>query len=204
MQLFFIRHFESQANAAGILGGCLDYPLTESGREHAASAAERFLAGTTISTIISSPLTRARETAAPFAQLSGAAVRTDSALREQDMGIFSGKTYSWAEAHPAYEHDRAARWDWVPPGGESYHMIADRLRPFFLQLEQEAAENDRILVVTHAVTLRLVQALLERTLPSYPVALARNGEIIETDYQGLGHVHSLQFRYCGQDRDSRE
>lgn len=205
MTLSFIRHFESEANAASILGGQLDYRLTAKGRAEAALTASRVLAENGVDRIISSPLSRAFETAAPFAAASGIETQTDNALIEQDMGIFSGKTYEWSEAHPAYELNKTARWDWVPPGGESYQMIADRLRPFFLNLEKRGiAGHERILVVTHAVTLRLIQALLENTIPAYPTRLARNGEILETEYRGLGAVHAFTRKYYGKDAEGKE
>lgn len=205
MTLSFIRHFESEANAANILGGCIDYRLTAKGRTQAEATAARVLAEKGIDRIISSPLSRALETAEPFARASGIKPQTDGALIEQNMGIFSGKTYEWSESHPAYELDKTARWDWVPPEGESYRMIAERLRPFFLGLDRlGTGQNERILVVTHAVTLRLIQALLENTLPVYPTRLARNGEILETEYRGLGTAHTFTYKYYGEDTVGKE
>jgi len=205
MILSFIRHFESEANAANILGGCIDYRLTATGKDQAAAVASLFLGDSTIDRIISSPLSRALETAAPFARISGLEPQTDVSLLEQNMGIFSGKTYAWAETHPDYELDKTARWDWMPPGGESYRMIAERLRPFFTRLEINSLKSEeRILVVTHAVTLRLIQALLEDTIPAYPTRLARNGEILETEYRGLGKKHEFIFKYFGSDTTGKE
>jgi broad specificity phosphatase PhoE len=113
------------------------------------------------------------------------------------MGAFAGKTYAEAEADPAYELDRSRRWDWSPPGGESYRAIAWRLRPFFARLD--ARSEKRILIVTHAVALRLIVAILEDSLPAYPVALARNAEILEVDYRGLGQRHEITSHYYGKD-----
>lgn len=207
MIVSFIRHFESEANAANVLAGQLDYRLSDRGRKDAALTAEKFLAESPITRIISSPLVRALETAAPFAQATQIEPEIEPAITEQNMGIFSGKTYPWAEAHPNYEQNKSARWDWVPPGGESYRMIAERLSSFFGRLDSLNGRmnvEDRVLVVTHAVTLRLIQAILEDTVPRYPTKLARNGEILETLYRGNGTPHEIAFRYFGSDADGRE
>jgi broad specificity phosphatase PhoE len=202
-----MRHAESEANALNVLAGRIDYPLTARGLEEAQAVARAFVPSHPLGAILSSPLARARQTAEPFAAMSGLAPESDEALVEQDMGIFAGKTYAEAEADPAYERERSRRWDWAPPGGgESYRMIADRLRPFFARLDAMVgayADKGGILVVTHAVTLRLVRALLEDSLPSYHVALARNAEILEVEYRGLGVRHEVGSHYYGKESEGR-
>lgn len=201
MRLYFIRHAESEANTRDILAGRLDYPLSARGESDAEAVARAFVPGHPFEAIISSPLLRARRTAEPFARMTSLAVEVDEALLEQDMGTFAGKTYAEAEADPDYEKDKSRRWDWSPPGGESYRSIADRLRPFFVRLD--GRREPRILVVTHAVTLRLVVALLEDILPSYPTTLARNAEILEVEYGGLGRKHGISSHYYGSDIESK-
>jgi broad specificity phosphatase PhoE len=87
-----------------------------------------------------------------------------------------------------------ARWEWVPEGGgESYKTVADRVRVFFEWLQQSTiSDEDTILVVTHAVTMRMIRALLENTIPSYPESIAANGEIWRTRYKGLGITHEIE------------
>ncbi len=210
MKIYFMRHAESEANAQDILAGRHEYPLTARGAADAEAIAAAFLPSRKIDTIISSPLLRARQTGAPFARMTGLSLNIDDALVEQDMGFFSGKTYSEVEADPDYEHDKTRRWGWAPPnGGESYEMIAERLRPFFKWLEPKTnghshkAESPAALVVTHAVTLRLVVGLLEDTLPSYPTKLVRNGEILEVDFKGLGQRHAIKSHYYGNQTEAK-
>jgi broad specificity phosphatase PhoE len=131
------------------------------------------------------------------------------------MGIFAGRSYEWAEAQNSYELDKSKRWYWTPPGGESYGQIAERLSPFFDRLPALATElgggatgdgggRIDVLVVTHAVTLRLVQATLEASLPVYPERLARNGEILEALWRGRGQRHQVAFRYYGSQTTAHE
>lgn len=201
MLLYFLRHAESEANANDILAGRLDYSLSPHGMRDAEAVALAFCPSHPIDAMISSPLCRARQTAEPFAHMTRLTLEVDEALIEQDMGIFSGKTYAEAEADPAYELDKSRRWDWEPPGGESYGAIAKRLRPFFSRLDER--RESRILIVTHAVTLRLIVALLRDTLPVYPTALARNAEILEVDYAGIGAKHEITSHYYGDDIEAK-
>jgi broad specificity phosphatase PhoE len=203
LTLYIMRHAESEANAAGILAGQIDYPLTERGRADAAAVADAFLRGRRLDRVIASPLIRARQTAAPFAAAAGLTVETEAALLEQDMGIFAGKTYAWSEAHPAYMADRAKRWDWRPPDGESYRMIAERLAPWFAGLDREAGRAGAWLVVTHAVTIRLIAGILAGTLPEYPEKILRNGEMLTVDYRGGGFRHEPDTLYFGADAVGR-
>jgi len=206
MKLFLIRHAQSEANALDLLAGRLDYSLTSRGKAEAEALAEAFVPAYPIDAIIASPLLRARQTAEPFARLTGLDIATDEALVEQDMGIFAGKSYAEAEADPAYELDKTRRWDWAPPGGgESYRMIAERIRPFFARLDASKAEGAprNILVVTHAVTLRLIVATLTGSLPSYPTTLARNGEILEYEYEGSGRGKRGGSIYLGRDDEGK-
>jgi broad specificity phosphatase PhoE len=98
-------------------------------------------------------------------------------------------------------HDRTQRWNWVPAGGgESYEMIAERLEPFFRELE--TMEDSRIFFVTHAVTMRLIKAHLEQTLPEYPREIARNGEIWKIQFTGLGDHHDVESIFLGDAKNA--
>ena len=105
-------------------------------------------------------------------------------------------TYAELDDRPDYMHERSKRWNWIPAGGgESYQMIANRLKPFFQSLE--SLEGDSILFVTHAVTLRMVKATLEQTLPDYPRKIAKNGEIWKVQFTALGNIHEVESIFLG-------
>jgi len=196
--LYFIRHAQSEANFKDILASRQDFALTEKGFQNAVAIAAEFKAIATVDRIISSPLLRARQTAQPFADVFGLKVETDECLTEQDLGIFSGLTYAELDARPDYMHERSKRWKWVPEGGESYEMIAARLRPFFQGLEK--ADGDAILFITHAVTMRLIKATLEQTLPDYPHEIARNGEIWKVEFSKYGDRHVVESIFSGDSK----
>ena len=192
MILYVVRHAESEANAKNILAGRLDYPLSKAGESQAKTVAAAFCADHAPQVIVCSPLKRARQTAEVFGMAAGGpplVVREE--ITEAHLGCYSGLTYTQLESTEGYVHDRAARWDWVPDGGgESYAMIAERVKPFFAWLD--ARPEKKILVVCHAVTMRLIRAHLEDTLPEYPLSIAKNGEVWKLAYEGLGRKHAIE------------
>lgn len=199
--IYFIRHAQSEANLKDILASRQDFPLTEKGRADAQAIAAEFKEIAALDRIVCSPLLRAQQTAEPIAKAFGLTVETDERIIEQDLGVFAGMTYAELEGRSDYMHERSKRWNWVPDGGgESYEMIAQRLEPFFQSLEK--LEGDNILFVTHAVTLRLIKAHLEQTLPDYPHEIAKNGEIWKINFTGLGNKHEVESIFLGGSKES--
>ena len=193
--LYFVRHAESIANAQHLLAGRKDFPLSDIGKADALALAREFSQHYQIDALWCSPLLRAQQTAAPFLNACNTPMQFDQRLIEQDLGRFSGLSYSQAEADPAYCTERSARWDWIPEGGgESYRMIADRVADFFRDFRETCAQNklEQVLIVTHAVTMRLIRATLECTLPRYPEAIAGNGELWITELLPPSQAATLQ------------
>ena len=201
MILYVVRHAESEANEKEILGSRMPFSLSEKGRQQAAIIAESFIKDHSPQLVVCSPLIRARETAEAFVseirrmespgKLSDPLLVEREEITEQQLGRYAGMSYSEIESAEGYVHDRAARWDWIPEGGgESYQMIAERVKPFFTWLDSRSEKE--ILVVSHAVTMRLIRAHLEMTLPEYPLPIARNGEIWKLEYRGYGHKHEIE------------
>ena len=183
VHLFLLRHAESEANTQHILASQLGFPLSPQGKLDAEGLAASFAPQYPVQLIYCSPLVRAVQTAAPFVTHTNAPLVLDARIVEQHLGRFSGMTYSQAEADPGYVTDRTKRWDWTPEGGgESYRSISIRVKEFLSNLL--ARPETEVLVVTHAVTLRLFRAILEGTLPSYPETIPGNGELWSCDWNG--------------------
>jgi 2,3-bisphosphoglycerate-dependent phosphoglycerate mutase len=90
----FLRHGESLGNASGIAQGQADFDLTETGRLQAQALARRWEGeGRTFDRVISSPLTRARETAELIAAALGLSVELDPLWMERDNGQMAGLSY---------------------------------------------------------------------------------------------------------------
>ena len=197
--LYFMRHAESEANLADILASQIDFPLTQKGMADAQEIADEFKQQYKIDCIISSPLIRAKQTAIPFEKEFNLISQTDQRIIEQDLGTFAGKTYAELESEPNYCHDRALRWQWQPEGnGESYAMIEKRLQPFFDMLFTSNAQH--ILILTHAVTLRMVKSILQNMQPQYPHDIANNGEIWKVELTKKGNFHEIESLFYGESK----
>lgn len=198
--LLFMRHAESEANAQDILASQLSFPLSHKGHLDAIRISKELLECESIDRIISSPLLRAMQTAAPFASINQVDIQSQSLILEQHLGIYSGLTYTELDNAPGYIHDRGQRWTWVPEGrGESYQMIAQRITTFFEQLDDK---SETLLIVTHAVTMRLIKACLQNTLPDYPHEIAHNGEIWKVSFRGLGKIHNIESIFLGESAEN--
>ena len=149
-----IRHAESTMNASGLWQGQADPPLSEQGREQARDLAGR-LGGTALSVLVTSDLRRARETAEIAADRLGIATRLEPALRELDVGKWSGLARDeiarrWPEDFARF---RAGDLDVRPGGGETRRELRDRVLAALRSL-QRRYRGDRIGVVTHLGVIR--------------------------------------------------
>lgn len=137
--LYLVRHGETAANVAGVFLGRADPPLTDLGRRQA----QRLTSLLPVPhRVVSSPLTRARETAAAF----GPPVEVDPRWIELDYGSLEG-------AHPTtVPDDVRTRWRTDPTfaagGAESLADLAARVRPACVELS-EPARHHNVVVVTH-------------------------------------------------------
>src|ERR1700756_519896 len=86
---WFLRHGETDWNVRNLSQGNVDIPLNQTGLAQARSAA-LLLRGKGISSIISSPLSRARVTADIAAAELGLPVQVDDGLREVSFGVQEG------------------------------------------------------------------------------------------------------------------
>ncbi len=142
--LILARHGQTSANAQGLLCGRADVGLTDLGARQA-----KAMAGAVgrPARVISSPLQRARDTAAEF----GLPVEVDARWVELDYGSFDLMPYGDVSA------DVWERWrsdcDYEPEGGESLTALGRRVREACADLARAAADED-IVVVTHVSPIK--------------------------------------------------
>lgn len=116
-QVLLVRHGQTEWNAEGRFQGHSDIDLDAVGRAQAARAA-RELARLAPSTIVSSDLVRAQNTAQPLAELTGLSVQCDARLRETYAGQWEGMLSS--QIYADFPRERAAwqRGEAVRAGGD--------------------------------------------------------------------------------------
>ncbi|MBD5133240.1 MAG: histidine phosphatase family protein [Clostridiales bacterium] len=128
MYLYLVRHGQSTGNERQLFFGVRDYPLTELGREQAKQAADK-LREVEFTRCVSSPLSRAWDTAMICAEGRFVVPEACPALREQDMGELEGLTWGAAEARFGDQIGRLLS-DWfhtAPPGGEPPQQMLARV-----------------------------------------------------------------------------
>lgn len=152
-ELVFIRHGQTDYNVQLRFQGHVDAPLNGHGHHQARLLAQR-LAGEPARAMVSSDLTRARQTAAPLAAAWALEPVLMPALREQCFGVLEGLDRPEIERrHP----ELWARWceyraDYALPGGESLREFHRRVLDAVRQLADQAA-GARLVVVTHGGVL---------------------------------------------------
>jgi alpha-ribazole phosphatase len=157
MRIIFIRHGETEWNASLRYQGHADIPLNDRGRAQARAAAAR-LASYQVSTIYTSDLARAAETAATIGAQLGVTPIPMAELREIDVGQWEGYTpeelYRRFPDHMReYERDPART---VRIGGESYAQLQERALVALNHIHESHRRDETILVVSHGGTIRAV------------------------------------------------
>ena len=89
VELWLVRHGETEWSLSGAHTSRTDIPLTERGRERAADL-KTYLEDTKFAAVFTSPMQRARQTADLAGY--GDVAKIDEGLREWDYGIYEGKT----------------------------------------------------------------------------------------------------------------
>jgi broad specificity phosphatase PhoE len=133
--LVFVRHGETDWNVEGRLQGQRDIPLNARGREQSKRNGveiARLIPEAAGFDFVASPLWRARETmeiARAAMKLDPKTYTVDARLIEITFGELEGFTYEDIETRaPGWMATRDTnKWDFLPPGGESYHMLSVRI-----------------------------------------------------------------------------
>ena len=156
--IVLVRHGETDWNREHRFQGHADPPLNEVGRAQALELAAA-LAAESFTRIYSSPLVRARETAEILAASRGLSVEPHDALKEVDVGSWSGMTVSEVESRfpDGYRRWVESRSGWED--GETFEELGRRVVSGVLAL---AAQDDgaALLAVTHGGPLRTLQAYM--------------------------------------------
>jgi broad specificity phosphatase PhoE len=168
MRILILRHGETDADNEDRTLGWVDKALNPEGvvaAQHYASFLHR--QQEVFDLIITSPLTRARQTALIISRELGSPMIENELIKERNFGELSGLT--WAEFEKKYpELAKQNQPDLQEhlPKGESIPEVADRVVRFvhFLRQLQVGGKYPSVLVVTHTGIIRiLLRQLLNYT-----------------------------------------
>jgi len=178
IEVTFVRHAETDANADGVWQGHGDHVLSARGEEQARALGGR-LAGKEFDVVLASDLARTLQTA----ELAGLDATPDPAWREIDIGRWQGLTR--AEVHELFPEESAALRDGRPVrmgGGESWDDFSARVAAALRDLVARIPAGSRVLVVTHGGS---VHSVLGSGLQfggrgrSWPLERVRNASVTE-------------------------
>jgi broad specificity phosphatase PhoE len=187
-----LRHGEVH-NPQGILyGRSTGYHLSERGLKMAERVADR-IGERDITHIVSSPLERAQETAAPLAARRGLTVEIDDRLIESS-NIFEGNPFRVRKSILRKPAVWLKLWNPLRPSwGEPYKLIVERMWSAVEDARDAAAGHEAVLV-SHQLPIWIIRLKAERksflhdprrrhcTLCSLTSLIFEDGRLVEVSY----------------------
>lgn len=160
-RLILLRHGQTELSVERRYSGHGDPELTELGQKQAAAAARALATrlsgqGVEPAVVLSSPLRRARQTAAAVAETTGADLEVRPGLIETDFGGWEGLTFTEARERDPELH---GRWlgsaDVEPPGGESFRAVGERVEAERARIVEEFAGRT-VVLVSHVTPIKML------------------------------------------------
>ena len=155
MQIYVVRHGDTEWNREEIFRGTKDVPLNEVGKKQAEKVG-RFFIDKDIVKIVSSPLTRARQTAEAISKVTNMPVQRLDEFTDMNFGIWEG--HSLKEVKRVYP-DEFGIWRHTPhklrvTNGETLFQVRKRMEKGFEKVG--LGERGNIVIVAHRVLCKLI------------------------------------------------
>ncbi|MEZ5408025.1 MAG: histidine phosphatase family protein [Acidimicrobiales bacterium] len=155
IRLILVRHGRTEWSDTHYMGR-QDVPLSQAGAADAEALAEVLAAEGPVAQIWSSPLQRARGTAAPLAERCGLPVTVVDELAEMDYGELQGVAKAERRIHIRPDHVTEPI-----PGGESLADVAARAHRVGQRLARDVADGHTVVLVGHYRVNQLLLGELE-------------------------------------------
>ena len=151
VELWLIRHGETEWSLSGAHTSRTDIPLTDHGRMRAEELRD-YLKGTTFDAVFESPMQRAKETCAIAGYGNQAVV--EKGLMEWDYGVYEGKTTKEIQAEiPGW-----SVWKNEIVGGETVEHVGERADGVIARALAAAPQGGKVALFAHAHILRILAA----------------------------------------------
>lgn len=152
--MYIVRHCEAEGNSLKIYQGHTDLDITEAGKKQLAKLGERFKS-IHIDKVYSSPLKRARKTAAAIADKKGLTITDNEGLLELYGGDFEGMKFAkifseYADYESIWQNNPQ---DFCAPNGESMRALYTRVWNAILDISAEN-EGNAVAVASHGGAIR--------------------------------------------------
>lgn len=155
--ILLVRHGQTPTTGKVLPGRAKGLSLADEGRQQADIAAQRIGELKRVDAIYSSPLERAKETAAPIARARGLRTRANRGLLECDFGEWTGAELKKLMKLPEWQTVQRAPSTFRFPGGESFTEMQARMVSTLDSLRLQHA-GGTIVCVSHADTIKAAVA----------------------------------------------
>ena len=201
--LLLVRHGLTPTTGKILPGRAAGLHLAETGKAQADTAAERIAALKNVDAVYSSPLERARETAAPIAKAKELKVHVDKGLLECDFGDWTGAELKKLMKLPEWGTVIRAPSTFRFPGGESFTEMQVRIVTTIDRL-RAAHPGGVVVCVSHADPIKAAVAhamgthidLFQRIVISpcsvTAIAYSRGGPVVLTVNSTGGSLAELR------------
>lgn len=201
--VLLVRHGQTPTTGKLLPGRAPGLHLAESGTAQAQRVAERIAELHKIDAIYSSPLERAKETAAPIAKALKQRVKIDKGLLECDFGDWTGAELSQLMKKPEWSTVQRAPSTFRFPNGESFTEMQTRMVTSLDRL-RAAHPGGTIVCVSHADPIKaavahamgthldLFQRIVISTCSVSAVAYSSHGPIVLTVNSTGGSLSELR------------
>ncbi|MEM7303712.1 MAG: histidine phosphatase family protein [Pseudomonadota bacterium] len=185
-ELYVFRHGQTDWNAELRFQGQTDIPLNDHGRSQAqiiGQILKKLLPSPDGFDLLASPLSRAQETMKIALQTWGFADReitTEPEIIEVSYGDFEGWTLDELREDHSHLVDQrfADKWNFVPPGGESYAILEERIVRWLNGLSRPA------IVACHGGVLRALQhTLMQKSADDVSAGTVAQDQVLVFDGQ---------------------
>lgn len=155
--VLLVRHGQTPTTGQILPGRAKGLHLADEGKQQADIAAERIGELSKIDAVYSSPLERAKETAAPISKACGLRTKVDRGLFECDFGDWTGRKLKDLMKLPEWQTVQRAPSTFRFPGGESFTEMQARMVSTLDRL-RAAHPGGTIVCVSHADTIKAAVA----------------------------------------------
>ncbi len=167
MQLYFIRHGETDWNVRRMFYGWTDCDINEKGMKQA-EGLQKFFQTVEIDKVYSSDLLRARHTAEIVFSKNAVEIETNEALRELYFGDWEDKEYEYIlQQFPKEVKNWRTNWENERlPKGESFQEFYKRTTEYLEEIiAKNQGEGKKIAIVSHHGTMAVMMCHLTQAGP---------------------------------------
>ncbi|MBU3155292.1 alpha-ribazole phosphatase [Clostridium estertheticum] len=183
MNIYLLRHGQTEENRKGSYYGNLDISLNEIGVAQG-NKAKDFFSDIKLDRVYVSDKKRTLEMAKLALGLKEMEIIQDSRINETNFGDFEGKTYE--EIKKFYPKECLCwtnNWkEFVPPKGESYIELCMRVKSFMDNIKK--LDFDNILICAHSGVIRAIYCyIMDENIDLFWKFGCKNGDISIIKYE---------------------